>query len=257
MVRLARRRLSGARELARPVIRNRRIENRVLHARLEEESAVTRSQSQPLLSLILCSRNDRYMGNSLWRLETALNYVAGPGGGARTGTGRRSARGRLGKRDAPCATSSGSAPRRFESCPSSRSRPPWRGTSRVTVRFPRCWRSMRRRDERAETTSAGSIRTRSVGERFLRWFFDAVEGCDRGPMRAATPRAALLFANRRSIPYRLAVCCPSAGGPGTIHPVVRSPASHRDRERCSTTSTSASGCCIGRSGTHAAATTSE
>ena len=27
------------------------------------------------LSLILCSRNDRYQGNSLWRLQTALNYA--------------------------------------------------------------------------------------------------------------------------------------------------------------------------------------
>jgi hypothetical protein len=30
----------------------------------------------PVLSLILCSRNDQYMGNSLWRLQTTLNYVA-------------------------------------------------------------------------------------------------------------------------------------------------------------------------------------
>jgi hypothetical protein len=29
-----------------------------------------------VLSLILCSRNDNYMGNSLWRLQTTLNYVA-------------------------------------------------------------------------------------------------------------------------------------------------------------------------------------
>jgi hypothetical protein len=28
------------------------------------------------LSLILCSRNDEYMGNSRWRLETTLNYLA-------------------------------------------------------------------------------------------------------------------------------------------------------------------------------------
>jgi hypothetical protein len=28
------------------------------------------------LSLVLCSRNDSYMGNSLWRLQTALNYLA-------------------------------------------------------------------------------------------------------------------------------------------------------------------------------------
>ena len=30
----------------------------------------------PLLSLVLCSRNDAYMGNSRWRLETTLNYIA-------------------------------------------------------------------------------------------------------------------------------------------------------------------------------------
>jgi hypothetical protein len=29
----------------------------------------------PKLSLILCTRNDSYQGNSLWRLETALNYL--------------------------------------------------------------------------------------------------------------------------------------------------------------------------------------
>lgn len=29
----------------------------------------------PVLSLIMCARNDQYQGNSRWRLETALNYV--------------------------------------------------------------------------------------------------------------------------------------------------------------------------------------
>jgi hypothetical protein len=29
-----------------------------------------------IISLILCARNDQYQGNSIWRLETALNYVA-------------------------------------------------------------------------------------------------------------------------------------------------------------------------------------
>ena len=31
--------------------------------------------SQKLLSLILCSRNDSYMGNSRWRLETSINLA--------------------------------------------------------------------------------------------------------------------------------------------------------------------------------------
>lgn len=30
----------------------------------------------PILSLVLCSRNDEYMGNSLWRLRTVLEYTA-------------------------------------------------------------------------------------------------------------------------------------------------------------------------------------
>src|SRR5882672_5606856 len=30
----------------------------------------------PIISLILCSRNDQYMGNSRWRLNTTLNYLA-------------------------------------------------------------------------------------------------------------------------------------------------------------------------------------
>jgi hypothetical protein len=33
-------------------------------------------KNHPLLSLILCSRNDQYMGNSRWRLQTTLNYIA-------------------------------------------------------------------------------------------------------------------------------------------------------------------------------------
>lgn len=36
----------------------------------------TNSGKRLQLSLILCSRNDQYMGNSRWRLETAINYAA-------------------------------------------------------------------------------------------------------------------------------------------------------------------------------------
>ena len=31
--------------------------------------------NQPLITLILCSRNDSYMGNSKWRLETSINLA--------------------------------------------------------------------------------------------------------------------------------------------------------------------------------------
>ncbi len=33
-------------------------------------------QAMPLLSLVICSRNDNYSGNSLYRLQTSLNYLA-------------------------------------------------------------------------------------------------------------------------------------------------------------------------------------
>ena len=33
-------------------------------------------ENSPALTFILCSRNDRYHGNSRWRLETALNFLA-------------------------------------------------------------------------------------------------------------------------------------------------------------------------------------
>lgn len=36
----------------------------------------TSSTQKPRLSLIVCSRNDQWQGNSLWRLQTTLNYAA-------------------------------------------------------------------------------------------------------------------------------------------------------------------------------------
>src|SRR3990172_546005 len=36
----------------------------------------TIESGKPILSLILCSRNDNYMGNPRWRLQTSLNYLA-------------------------------------------------------------------------------------------------------------------------------------------------------------------------------------
>ena len=31
--------------------------------------------TNPLISLILCSRDDSYMGNSRWKLETSINFA--------------------------------------------------------------------------------------------------------------------------------------------------------------------------------------
>lgn len=43
---------------------------------LDHHGAPPIEAHSPTLSLILCSRNDNYMGNARWRLQTALNYVA-------------------------------------------------------------------------------------------------------------------------------------------------------------------------------------
>lgn len=40
------------------------------------QASSSRQSGKPLLSLLVCSRNDQYMGNPVWRLQTALNYVA-------------------------------------------------------------------------------------------------------------------------------------------------------------------------------------
>lgn len=42
----------------------------------DQKNSSTQSPQKPVLSLILCARNDQYQGNSTWRLQTALNYVA-------------------------------------------------------------------------------------------------------------------------------------------------------------------------------------
>src|SRR6185295_3083804 len=38
-------------------------------------TAMKDARPAPRLSLILCSRNDEYMGNARWRLQTTLNYI--------------------------------------------------------------------------------------------------------------------------------------------------------------------------------------
>jgi hypothetical protein len=47
-----------------------------MFAERNDFSVPAEQAQRPTLSLILCSRNDQYMGNSRWRLQTALNYVA-------------------------------------------------------------------------------------------------------------------------------------------------------------------------------------
>jgi len=43
---------------------------------LSARETFTNPSAEIALSFVLCSRNDSYMGNSMWRLETTLNYLA-------------------------------------------------------------------------------------------------------------------------------------------------------------------------------------
>jgi hypothetical protein len=165
--------------------------------------------SQPQLSLILCSRNDAYMGNSRWRLETALNYTA-----ARVVDGGRA-------HDVEILLVDWG------------SEVPLREVMRLTAEAARLVSVItvppvivreRQRDSPFSEALALNVAVRAargryigridqdtlVGERFLRWF-SAVAAGERPLPGGVAPEAALLFSNRRDIPYRLATRSPSLG----------------------------------------------
>lgn len=159
----------------------------------------------PALSLILCSRNDQYMGNSRWRLETTLNYA-----------GQRVRE--LGREDSVeiLVTDWGSdvplsevldlspAAARLVSflrvppgiaCPLQRDSP-----------FPEVL-ALNAAARRARGEYIGRIDQDTLaGRRFFEAFFELYEG----KRQLAVPlKAALLFSNLRMVPYRFAVRCPS------------------------------------------------
>ena len=163
--------------------------------------------STPALSLILCSRNDEYMGNSRWRLETALNYVGE----------RVAALGRAEDVEVLVADWGSDVPLRevvalgpaaadivsFVTIPQGLARQLQRDSP-----FPEVL-ALNAAARRARGQYIGRIdQDTLVGERFLRWFFDAVEGGRPVGDPEVTLETALLFANRRSIPYRFAATCP-------------------------------------------------
>ncbi len=161
----------------------------------------------PILSLILCSRNDAYMGNSRWRLETALNYV---------GDRVRS----LGREhdveiivtdwgsDVPLRDVVALGPAAADIV-SFLTIPPTvaHGLQRDSP-FPEVL-ALNAAARRARGQFIGRIdQDTLVGERFLRWLFDAVERKRPPETSGMRIEVTLLFANRRSIPYRLAALCP-------------------------------------------------
>jgi hypothetical protein len=159
-------------------------------------------QPTPRLSLVLCSRNDQWQGNSLWRLEVTLNYTA-----------RQAARiGRLDDLEIVVAD--------------------WGSTDTLSdnvrlgpeaariVRFlnlPKDLTDEKQQDSPfAEVFAINAAVQRSrgdyvgridqdtlVGHRFLEWFFATIESPDPPfPVESTA-----MIANRRRIPYAFASRC--------------------------------------------------
>jgi len=173
--------------------------------REDPATGVVTNAREPVLSLILCSRNDQYMGNSRWRLETALNYVA------------RNVHelGREEDVEVLVADWGSEIPLRevVQLSPAAA-----RIVSFLLIP-PEIARTLQRDSQFPEVLAlnAAARRVRGqyigridqdtlVGRQFLKTFFELYQG---GKRLDVPLDAALLFANRRGIPYRLTVRCPS------------------------------------------------
>jgi len=162
----------------------------------------------PALSLILCSRNDEYMGNSLWRLETTLNYV----GERVAALGRHEDvevlvtdwGSQVPLRDVVALRPAAARIMAFVTVPPRLARQQQQDSS-----FPEVL-ALNAAARCARGSYIGRIdQDTLVGERFLRWLFDALHGVRPLETKDVTLDTALLFANRRDIPYRFAAGSPS------------------------------------------------
>ncbi|MEQ1727824.1 MAG: hypothetical protein ABL982_05540 [Vicinamibacterales bacterium] len=157
------------------------------------------------LSLILCSRNDSYMGNSVWRLETALNFVSA----------RLAEIGRIDQAeivltdwgsDTPLhdtlrLTATAQSLVRFVHVPPAVAMPLQRDSP-----FPEVI-ALNAAARRARGRFVGRIdQDTLVGADFLRAFFSIADGTrDLG----VVPDDTLFFSNHRRVPYGFASLCPS------------------------------------------------
>jgi hypothetical protein len=170
----------------------------VVKAGFDEEKA-------PALSLILCSRNDQYMGNSRWRLETTLNYVAD----------QVKALGRTKDIEILVADWGSDIPLRDVL----RLTPAAAGIVSFMLIPPEIARVLQKDSPFPEVLALNAAARRArgayigridqdtlVGRRFLEVFFDIHEQRRQIEVRL---ESALLFSNVRTVPYRFAVRCPS------------------------------------------------
>ena len=167
---------------------------------------MNRPAGAPRLTLVLCSRNDDYMGNSRWRLQMALNWLGE----------RVHAIGRASEVEVIVTDWGSDTPLRevlqlteraarlvsFLEVPSVIARREQRDSP-----FPEVL-ALNAAARRARGDYIGRIdQDMLVGEGFLRFFFDAREG--RVDLDIPLDRG-VFFANRRGIPYRFVQQQPSA-----------------------------------------------
>jgi len=158
----------------------------------------------PVLTLILCSRNDEYMGNSRWRLETSLDFAAH----------HAAALGLLSQVEIVVADWGSETPLRdaVQLTPAAA-----QITSFVHV-SPALARTLQGDSPFPEVIALNAAARRSrghyigridqdtmAGGRFFSTFFDIVS--DRLDI-GLPPEETLFFSRRRRIPYRLATQCP-------------------------------------------------
>jgi hypothetical protein len=158
----------------------------------------------PVLSLILCSRNDEYMGNSRWRLETSLNYVADQVEALSRAEDVEVLVADWGSeiplRDVLRLTPAAAAIVSFILIPPETARPLQKDSP-----FPEVL-ALNAAARRARGTYIGRIdQDTLVGKRFLEVFFELYDG--KRQLSIPLDRA-LLYSNRREIPYWFAVRCP-------------------------------------------------
>lgn len=156
----------------------------------------------PRVTLVLCSRNDQWQGNSLWRLETALNYTAA----------QAASIGRLDEveiivadwgsaipiREAAKLTPEAARITRYLNIPTSLAKEKQRDSPFAEVY------AINAAVRRSRGEYIGRIdQDTLVGKSFFQWFFSTID--------LATPSFQMsktaMISNRRRIPYDFAVRC--------------------------------------------------